>query len=1031
MKKLAQFSVDYPVTVAMIILGIILLGVISLSRLGTDLFPDLNNPKIVVDVEAGESPPEEIEKQYVERMEATIVRQDGVTNVSSVCQVGEARITVEYDWDQDMDEAYLDIQKALSSYTQSDDSGIDELDIYRNDPNASPIMLVALSNDEISDMNELRKIAENYVKNELIRVDGIADVKLSGDEEREIVVETDMYKLKAFGLTTSTVVSKIDEFNQNVSGGTIEEMGENYVVKGSSLFNSPEDLGNLIVGTSNDTIATPILLKDIAAVKFQNQDPDNIVKLNGKRCVGLSIYKETEYNTVAAIEAINKEFDIIKKALPGYNFTIIKNQGKFISDSINEVKSSALFGILLAVIILYVFLKRIGVTFIISAAIPISIIATFNLMYFNGLTLNIMTLGGLALGAGMLVDNAIVVVENIFSMLEKGVPLREAAVKGTANVSGALTASTLTTIVVFLPIVYLHGASGELFKDTAWTVAFSLLSSLFVAILIIPILTVLLFGKSKKQKQQPKAKENIKYMNLLSSIIDKRYMVILVAAILVVFSYLGLKLVGSEFMPKAQSNEFTVNVSLPAGTSLTRTASTINSIQDKIVAVIGEQVENIFEHAGPENSDDDSDDSSSSSNNEFEGDNTGYLKVVLKEDAEAYSDDIIAKLIELFDGVEGMEITIDKEQTALTQLLGSSSAPFVVEISGEDLTVLDTLSNRVYNTLSHTEGLLNLTNSFEDGTPEVNVIIDKYRAGLYGLSASTIVSSLEDFLMGTDAGQIETDGELTDITIKMPDYPLNKIDDFVITSGDDEYRLADVAKINIGTSARQVNRDNQNRVGLISADVSSDISIDKLAAKVKTELDQMTFPSGYKYKIKGEEVLRQESFSSLLFALILSIILVYMVMASQFESLIHPFTILLTIPLAGVGAIAAFLILGKSLNIMAYIGMVMLAGIAVNDSIILVDAINQNKQAGENLINAILKAANSRLRPIIMTSLTTILGLLPLTLGIGESSAIRSSMAIAVIGGLITSTLLTLIVIPCVYYIFDEAMMKLKKMVNK
>ncbi len=1028
MKKLAQFSVDYPVTVAMIILGIILLGIISLSRLGTDLFPDLNNPKIVVDVEVGESPPEEIEKQYIEKMEATIVRQDGVTNVSSVCQVGEARITVEYDWDQDMDEAYLDIQKALSSYTQGDDSDIDELDIYRNDPNASPIMLVALSNNDISDMNELRKIAENYVKNELIRVDGIADVKLSGDEEREIVVETDRYKLKAFGLTASDIVNKIDEFNQNVSGGTIEEMGENYVVKGSSLFSSPEDLGELIVGTSNDTISTPILLKDIATVKYQNQDPDNIVKLNGKRCIGLSIYKETQFNTVAAIEAINKEFDVIKKALPGYTFTVIKNQGKFISDSINEVKSSALFGILLAVIILYVFLKRIGVTFIISAAIPISIIATFNLMYFNGLTLNIMTLGGLALGAGMLVDNAIVVVENIFSMLEKGVPLREAAVKGTANVSGALTASTLTTIVVFLPIVYLHGASGELFKDTAWTVAFSLLSSLFVAILIIPILTVLLFGRSKSKKQQPKAKDNIRYMNFLSKVIQKRYLVILMAVVLVVLSYVALHFVGSEFMPKAQSNEFTLNVNLPAGTSLKRTASTINSIHDKVVSLIGDQVENIYEHAGPENSDDDSDDSSSGGNSEFEGDNTGYLKVILKEEALSNSDNIIAKLNEVFDGVKGMDITIEKEQTALTQLLGSNSSPFVVEISGEDLTVLDTLSNRVYQELSKTKGLLNLTNSFEDGTPEVNVVIDKYRAGLYGLSASTIVSSLEDFLMGTDAGQIETDGELTDITIKMPDYPLKDIDEFVITSGDEEYRLSDVAKINIGTSARQVIRDNQNRVGLISADVSNDISIDKLAAKVKAQLDKMSFPSGYRYKIKGEEVLREESFGNLLFALILSIILVYMVMASQFESLIHPFTILLTIPLAGVGAIGAFFILGISMNIMAYIGMVMLAGIAVNDSIILVDAINQNKQAGEDLINAILKAANSRLRPIIMTSLTTILGLLPMTLGIGESSSIRSSMAIAVIGGLITSTILTLIVIPCVYYIFDQAMVKVKRM---
>ncbi len=1028
MKKLAQFSVDYPVTVAMIILGIILLGIISLSRLGTDLFPDLNNPKIVVDVEAGDCPPEEMEKQYIEKMESTIARQDGVTNVSSVCQAGEARITVEYDWDQDMDAAYLDIQKSLSSYTQDDDSDIDEIDIYKNDPNASPIMLIALSNDDISDMNELRKIAKNYIKNELIRVEGIADVQLSGDEEREIAIKTDPYKLKAFGLTTTDIVDKIDEFNQNISGGSIEEMGENYVVKGSSLFTSPEDLGKLVLGTASDSVATPILLKDVASVKYENQDPDNIVRLNGKRCIGLSIYKETDYNTVSAIEALDEEFKTIKSALPGYKFTVVKNQGKFISNSINEVKSSAIMGIVLAIIILYVFLKRIGVTFIISAAIPISIISTFNLMYFNGLTLNIMTLGGLALGAGMLVDNAIVVVENIFSMLEKGVPLREAAVKGTANVSGALTASTLTTIVVFLPIVYIHGASGELFKDTAWTVAFSLLSSLFVAILIIPILTVLLFGKSKG-KREVKPKENKRYISFLTKVIQKRYLVIGISLVLVLLSYVALQFVGSEFMPDAKSNEFTVNVNLPAGTSLKRTASTIASMHDKIVASVGDYIENIYEHSGPETSDDDSDDSSSSSGSgEFEGDNTGYLKIVLNDEAEAFSDTIATHINRMFQGIDGLEISIEQDQAALTQILGSSTAPFIVEISGDDLTVLDSLSNKVYRSLSNCKGLVNLTNSFKDGTPEVNVIIDKYYAGLHGLSASTIVSSLEDFLSGTDAGQIETDGELTDMTIKMPDYPLKDLADFVITSDGTDYTLSSLATIKTENAPNKILRDNQNRIGLISADLSGDISIDKMAANVRAQLDKIDFPSGYKYKIKGEEVMRQESFGSLLFALILSIVLVYMVMASQFESLIHPFTILLTIPLAAVGAIGIFFILGKSLDIMAYIGMVMLAGIAVNDSIILVDAINQNKAAGDNLLEAILHAANSRLRPIIMTSLTTILGLLPLTFGMGESSAISSSMALAVVGGLFTSTILTLVVIPCVYYIFDTAILKLKKL---
>ncbi|GAF02316.1 cation efflux system protein CzcA [Saccharicrinis fermentans DSM 9555 = JCM 21142] len=345
MKKLAQFSVNYPVTVAMIVLGIVLLGFISFSRLGTDLFPDLNNPRIVVEIEAGERPPEEIEKQFIEPMEGTIIRQSGVTNVGSLSKVGSAQITVEYNWDQDMDEAFLDLQKALTSYSQDED--IEELNIYRNDPNASPVMLAAVSNPDITDMDELRKVAQNYIRNELIRVDGIADVRLSGDETKEILIETDPYILESHNISSSTIVTKIENYNRNVSGGSIEDLGQKYIIKGVSIYQSPQDLGNLVVGQtlvsdeSGQSKEVPLLLKDVATVSYKNQDPLNIVRLDGKRCIGLSIYKETKYNTVAAVDALNEGFEKVKKALPGYEITIIKNQGKFINDAIGEVKDSA------------------------------------------------------------------------------------------------------------------------------------------------------------------------------------------------------------------------------------------------------------------------------------------------------------------------------------------------------------------------------------------------------------------------------------------------------------------------------------------------------------------------------------------------------------------------------------------------------------------------------------------------------------------------------------------------------------------
>ncbi|WP_027471074.1 efflux RND transporter permease subunit [Saccharicrinis fermentans] len=1016
MKKLAQFSVNYPVTVAMIVLGIVLLGFISFSRLGTDLFPDLNNPRIVVEIEAGERPPEEIEKQFIEPMEGTIIRQSGVTNVGSLSKVGSAQITVEYNWDQDMDEAFLDLQKALTSYSQDED--IEELNIYRNDPNASPVMLAAVSNPDITDMDELRKVAQNYIRNELIRVDGIADVRLSGDETKEILIETDPYILESHNISSSTIVTKIENYNRNVSGGSIEDLGQKYIIKGVSIYQSPQDLGNLVVGQtlvsdeSGQSKEVPLLLKDVATVSYKNQDPLNIVRLDGKRCIGLSIYKETKYNTVAAVDALNEGFEKVKKALPGYEITIIKNQGKFINDAIGEVKDSALIGVVFAVLVLFLFLRRIGTTLVVSAAIPISIIATFNLMYFNGLTLNIMTLGGLALGAGMLVDNAIIVVENIFSLLEKGRSLREAAVEGTAKVGGALVASTLTTIVVFLPIVYLHGASGELFKDQAWTVAFSLLSSLFVALLIIPILSVLLLGR-RPDKIKLQHKTYPRYSRFLSGMIDHRYWVILGATVLVVLSYFSISLVGSEFMPQAKTREFSIEVTLPAGAGLERTASTMHSMEEMIREGLNGHWAHVYAHSGPQT------DLSGTDKSVFEGENTGFIKIILNEDTPYSTDDFIPILNNLFSGISGLELEYIQDETALGEILGNDSAPIIVELIGDDLDVLDKLTDQVYESLINEEELYNVKSSFEEGVPEVNVVIDRYRAGIFNITASSIITQLQEFLMGKDAGSIESEGELTDITLKMPDYELKDLNNFVIENGDESYRLSELARISIGSSPKEVIRNNQNRVGRISAHMKGNIPVDKLALRIESVLSEIDMPTGYRYQIKGDEMMRRESFSSLSFALLLSVILVYMVMASQFESLIHPFTILLTIPLAGVGAIAAFLILGKSLNIMAYIGLVMLAGIAVNDSIILVDAINQLKKEGAKLKDAVITAANNRLRPIIMTSLTTILGLLPLTIGFGESSAIRSSMAIAVIGGLVTSTLLTLLVIPCVYYIFD------------
>ena len=1020
MKKLTQFSVNYPVTVLMVVLGVLLLGYISYDKLGVDLFPDLNSPRIFVEITSGERPPEEMEQQFVENIEALAIRQSDVIQVTSISRVGSAQITVEYAWDKDMDEAFLDLQKALNTLTQN--SEIDELQITQHDPNTSPVMIIGLAHTEIDDMNEVRKVAENYIRNELVRLEGVAEVELSGQEESEIIIETDIYRLEAQSLSMDEVANRIQNFNRNVSGGRISDMGMQYIVKGVSMLQTVEDFENLIVGykqvrTQADGQPVgdraPIYLKDVAIVSIGNKEPMNIVHINGQRCLGLSIFKETKYNTVKSVEQINEALVSIEKALPGYKLIGVTNQGRFISAAINEVQETALLGILLAVIVLFVFLRRFGTTMIVSIAIPISIIATFNLMYFNHLTINIMTLGGLALGAGMLVDNAIVVMENIFRNHENGMSVREAAITGTAQVGGAITASTLTTIIVFLPIVYLHGASGELFKDQAWTVAFSLVSSLLVAIFLIPMM----YHRFYRNRKSPSKAKSVKvggYGRFLGQVLKVKWMVILLATIAIGASVLLVPKIGTEFMPKTETRELTIDLKLQEGTELRRTESTVRNIEGILIEYLGDNMDKIYSQVGPSSG------ITGDASSVFEGENTAEIKIMLTAESSISTESVVKTVDKLTANIEGLEITFSQEESALQSILGTDEAPVVVEVRGEELDEIEHVVNQVKERMLTLEGVFNVQSSIEDGAPEVEIKVDRMRAGMYNIDINTVISQIQDQLEGKSAGELEKSGEMQDITIKVPEKGIDEISSFIITSGDQVFRLNEIAEVSFGTSPKEIFRRNQNRIGKVTAQLQKGIALDHISTEIREATSDINLLPDYRILVTGEEEKRQESLDNLAFALLLSIVLVYMVLASQFESLIHPFTILLTIPLAVVGSILIFYFMGKTLNIMAIIGVIMLVGIAVNDSIILVDRINQLIRDGVERKQAILEAGQQRIRPIIMTSLTTILALLPLTIGFGESASLRSPMALAVVGGLVTSTLLTLVVIPCVYDVLDR-----------
>ena len=1031
MKNIIKFAVGNPVTICMIVFALLLLGKVSYDQLSVDLLPDLNNPRLFIELKAGERPPEEIEKQFVKNMESMVIRQSDVTQVSSVIKAGTARITVEYTWTKDMDEAFLDLQKAMNPFAQNKE--ITELKITQHDANLSPVVLIGMSHQNITDMAELRKIADSYIRNELIRLEGVADVTLSGEEVTTLTVQTDPYKLGAFQLKIEDIASRIESNNQSISGGRVSELGLQYLVKSSSLFSTEADFENLIVGykpvqqqetsgnSSSETVIdvnkAPIFLKEIATVQFMNARPENIVRINGKRSIGLSIYKEMRFNTVKVVDEVSKRLAVIEDALPGYHFQVISNQGTFIKNAIGEVKSSAVLGIVLAIIVLFVFLRRMGTTLIVSLSIPISIVATFNLMFFNGLTLNIMTLGGLALGAGMLVDNAIVVIESIFRNQEKGMSVKEAVITGTAEVANAVIASTLTTIVVFLPIVYLHGASGELFKDQAWTVTFSLVSSLFVAILVIPMLYVQLSGKKVKM-EEVKSIRITRYSKILRKLVQHRWWVIGVAVLLLVVTGLLTPFIGTEFMPRAESKVFTAVVKMPEGTPMERTAAAIGNLEDLLYTIVGgDSLCTLYSHIG---------EGSGSVNAIFEGENTAMMKVILSPECILSPERVIAQFIEEAKNPDGLELSIRQDENSLSSLLGSEGAPIVVEVKGEELDEVAQITEEVKERMLRVEGLYDVVTSIEDGAPEVVISIDRTIAGINNLSVATVIEQLKQQLSGKEVGKMEYRGEMRDIVIKVPDISLGSLGALVIRSGAQEFLLHEIATITYGQAPKEILRRNQSRISKIMANMDAGKSLDKMAAEVRLAVKDIDLPANYHITVTGEEEKRQESMHSLLFALLLSVVLVYMVMASQFESLLHPFTILLTIPLAVVGAVLLFFITGTTINMMGVIGIVMLGGIAVNNSIILVDRINQLSQAGMELTDAIVEAGQQRIRPIIMTTLTTILAMFPMTFGFGEGASLRSPMAIAVIGGLITSTLMSLMVIPCVYYVLE----KMKRRIN-
>ena len=1015
--SLPEFSTRYPVTVAMLTLAVVLLGVISLGKLGTDLLPNVQTPVITVDLRASGKAPREMEERYTRRLERDITTISGVERVYSVTRSGQSVVVAEFDWQADMNFALIDVQKKTGNY--AGDEEIETLDVIQEDPQALPVMRVAVAGPVAIDLDALLGTVEMVVKPKLEALGGVASAEIEGGAEKEVRVTLDPYLLEAFGQDTDAVIQAINSANEDVSGGTLKEAQQSYQVKGLGRLGTIEDVRRVIVGarqgggeTEEEGAQVPVYVEDVGRVGLEYRERQTIARLDGVECVGLALYKGADANTVNVVQTISAALEELERDLPDLRFVIVENQARFIERAVGEVEEAALHGALLALGVLFLFLRNWTMTLVIGLAIPVSILATFTLMYFEDLTLNVMTLGGLALGAGMLVDNAIVVIENIYRHLEEGSDARTASARGAAEVGVAILASTLTTVSVFLPIIYLHGLTGELFKDQAWTVAFSLVSSLGVAMITVPMLT------SRFLRSRPDAGTGTerwsRFRLFLNGALERKGSVfLLVGALLAATGYVA-RSIETEFIPREDQGLFHVDLALPEGTRLEVTDRVARRAGEIVAEIGGGDVAAMYARSGV--------DPARVAN---VGDPTGPNRAALSVALESGERRSLPQLVEAIDRhlqeIPQLDVKYRLHETALEGVMGTQTAPIQVEISGDDLEMLQRLTGDFKARLETLPNVYNVRTSFQGGQPELDLALRQDVIVAAGWTTNALLQTLERRLTGEVIGELARDQRARDIRVGFEDVELRQLRRLRLDAPDGAIlMLGDIADPRIVEGPREILRQEQHRIGRISAYLAEGAALGATMGHIESIIGDMVLPHGYRIKIEGEERERQESFDHLKFALILSIVLVYMVMASLFESLLHPFTVMLTVPLAGIGVVWAFWGLGEPLSAMAYIGIIMLAGIAVNDAIVLVDRINQLRAKLPSLRQAVLQAAQDRVRPILMTSITTILALLPMVVGLGEGARLGAPMAIAVIGGLASSTLMTLILIPAVYEIVER-----------
>ncbi len=1028
--NIARGSVNRPILTTILFLIIIALGVVSFFRLSIDLMPEITLPTISVMTNYGNVGPQEMEELVTRPIEEALAAVQSVEEITSTSTEGQSRVRVSFVWGSDLDVASSDIRDRIDRIMGRLPEDIERPMLFKFDLSSFPVVILGIS----SNLNPLvlRQLIDDQVKYRIERVPGVAAVNVYGGLNREIHINLKSAKLKALGLSTDAIIASLRNENQNIPAGLYEKGNLDVLIRTQGEFRSLDEIRNTAI-TIRD--GTPIQIKDVADVEDSWEEIRQQYRINGKPGLRISINKQSGSNTVDVAEAVQKEVDRINQDIPQIQLVPLIDTSVYIKQSINNVGKATLIGGILAIFILFIFLRNLSSTAIIATAIPISIIATFGLIYFGGFTLNIITFGGLALGIGMLVDSSIVVIENIYRFRERGHSPVASALEGTSEVWAAIVASVLTTLVVFIPVIFIRGMSGIMFQQMAYVVTFSLFCSLIVSLTLIPMLAsrFLHYQSREHYKGESRFHKIYSWSEDTFLYVEQRYSKLLLWALghrkIVVFTTLGLfvvsvflvRFVGVELMPAADEGEVRVTLEMAVGTRL-EVLDKATQTAENIIRQEVPEMESILSSAG-------------GGSYHSSGGYTSSIQVRLvpQKDRRRTGEQIANDLRETLINIPGLTVRTRAGQGLFLLRMGSSSQDNInVEVRGYDLETAHRLAQRVEQEVKLVSGITDTKISREEGSPEQVIRIDRQKAADLGLSVSRIGDALQTAIGGTAASYYREGGKEYRILVRLSEEDRMNLEDLldltVVNNRGESVILRNVVNAVPREGPVRLERKDQERIITIDANYTGR-DMGSVISDIRKQLRSIPVPKDFAILFGGDYEEQQKAFRELLFGFILALFLVYMVMAGQFESFRDPFIVLFSIPMALIGIVVTLILLGTTFSMQAFIGCIMLAGIVVNNAILLVDYTNRlRRNEGMELIEAIRLAGSRRLRPILMTTLTTVLGLLPLSFGLGEGGEAQAPLARVVIGGLLSSTLITLVLIPIVYSIFEQKLTSKKKL---